>query len=412
MLKSFVENKRFLILLDQAIFSGTSFLMTIFLARKLESQLFGMYSGLILGVFLFISLSSSLVIQPFQVNLANLENKSSYVSFTFQVQLLILSLTVLSLYSLLSFVTIKGFNEVALLYLFFYVMHDYVRKILLALDKAKEVVVMDFISCLGQIIVVAILFLTDKEISLHILYYYLSLAYLPAFLLGFVILKPKLILFSKFKEYTKIHLVQGKWLFFTALIQWWSGNLFVVASGYYLGSVALGALRLSQSLFGVLNVLLQTFENYVLPQTAIRFTESKEAAIHYLMKMTKYAGLIFFVFMAVVFVFSEPIIRIAGGDKFVEYAFLLKGMTILYLLIYISQPIRIGIRIMVLNDYFFYGYLLSLAFSVLCSDYFLTHYGLIGALSGLIGSQLIVILFWQVVLSKKQFYLWKSFISF
>ena len=89
------------------------------------------------------------------------------------------------------------------------------------------------------------------------------------------------------------HVEQGKWFFMTAISQWWAGNLFVVASGVYLGAVALGALRLAQSLFGILNVILQTFENYVLPQTASKMNDSIPEGIAYLKNLSLKAAWIF-----------------------------------------------------------------------------------------------------------------------
>ncbi|MBL0192548.1 MAG: hypothetical protein IPQ18_14770 [Saprospiraceae bacterium] len=61
----------------------------------------------------------------------------------------------------------------------------------------------------------------------------------------------------------------------TAISQWWAGNLFVVASGIYLGPKHWGVATTSQSLFGNLNVILQTFGSYVLAsQTASRIHTS------------------------------------------------------------------------------------------------------------------------------------------
>jgi len=65
------------------------------------------------------------------------------------------------------------------------------------------------------------------------------------------------------------------------------------------------------------------------------------------------------------------------------------------------------IRMLVLNKNFFIGYLLSLAFSLLFFNYFLSNFGLSGAILGLAISQLILIIYWQFVLSKNNFLLWK-----
>lgn len=409
MLNSIFKNKRLLILLDQALFSGTSFLLTIFLARNLDTNVFGVYSGLFLGIFLFVSLSSALIINPFQVNWAKQENSIHYISFTFYGQISLVFFAILIIVPILEF---TRFNELSFHFLLLfigYVIHDYFRKIFLALDQAKKVLIFDSLSSIGQFIIILKILFTASALDLNTLFFWLGVAYIPSLLYGIVCIKPKKIPLNIIKTYVKLHYEQGKWLFMTALVQWWSGNLFIVASGYYLGSKALGALRLAQSLFGVLNVLLQTFENYILPQTSKIFATSKVEAINYLNKMTKYAGIVFIPFLIIIFSFSSQIMKLAGGDHFVDFAYVLKGMSVLYVLIYICQPIRIGIRILVLNNYFFFGYLIILGFSFLFSNYLLTHYALWGALIGLITSQAILLIFWQFILSKHKFNLWKSF---
>jgi O-antigen/teichoic acid export membrane protein len=222
--------------------------------------------------------------------------------------------------------------------------------------------------------------------------------------------KPYNFNYKDWKGYWLYHLKEGKWLLMSALVQWGASNLFVVASGVYLGVQALGALRLVQSLFGLLNILLQVFENYIIPQTAYYLSKSTTHAIGYLAHTNKQAFYWFGFILLLFTFFSEQIIVMAGGVQYAEYAFLMNGMVILYILIFINQPIRIAIRVLILNQYFFYGYLISLAFTLISFDFMLSNWGLMGVLLGLISSQIILILFWQNILLTKKFAIWKSFI--
>jgi O-antigen/teichoic acid export membrane protein len=63
------------------------------------------------------------------------------------------------------------------------------------------------------------------------------------------------------------------------MVQWFSSNFFTLVAGIYLGVNALGALRLVQSFFGVINVILQTVENYYLPKTAQLHYQDKKKKI-------------------------------------------------------------------------------------------------------------------------------------
>jgi len=205
---------------------------------------------------------------------------------------------------------------------------------------------------------------------------------------------------------------QGKWFFMTAISQWWAGNLFVVASGIYLGPKALGALRLAQSLFGILNVILQTFENYVLPQTASRIHTSIPDGINYLKNLSVKAAWIFLPLLLVTFFFAKDILVLAGENQYAEFYFVVQGLSLLYVLIYLSQPLRCLIRSLEFNEAFFKGYLITLAFALIFSHLILSNFGLYGVLTGLIISQVILIAYWSLILHSKNKQIWKSFISY
>ena len=195
-------------------------------------------------------------------------------------------------------------------------------------------------------------------------------------------------------------------------IQWWAGNLFVVASGIYLGSAALGALRLGQSLFGVLNVFLQTFENYVLPQSAIRMQQGQDQGIAYIRKTNQKLAFVFIPVLVIIFLFASPILTLAGGSNFTDYGFVLKGLCLLYVFIFLSQPIRFFFRSIQMNNHFFYAYLISLVFAFSTSHWLISTYGLRGVIAGLTASQLILMLYWTLILQLKNIKIWKSYISY
>ena len=238
------------------------------------------------------------------------------------------------------------------------------------------------------------------------------MTYLVSFLFLVVYLKPFSIAIKTLKPYLKLHFKTGKWLFLTAVSQWWAGNLFVVSSGVYLGAEALGALRLSQSLFGVLNVLLQAFENYVLPQTAQKIKENYPAGINYLKSMNRKLTVVFVPVLIGVAVFAQPILVMAGGVDYAAYAFVLRGLSVLYVFILLSQPLRFMFRSLQLNNHFLYAYLLSLAFAITSSHWLLSNYGLQGVITGLVGSQLILMAYWTIILQLKKHKTWKSFTSY
>ncbi|KOY87020.1 hypothetical protein AD998_13490 [bacterium 336/3] len=406
MLQKLYQNKKWLIVTDQVVFSGTTFLTTLVIARNLDKTSFGVFSGVILVLYFVISMISGLVIQPFQVS--DQKNKETYKSFTFWLEIVCVALLTTILYII--FIPTKQSLNVSLwLFGVGFTLNDYARKILLSLNKLKETLYLDILASLMQIMSILWLIWTNL-LTIENICIYQSFSYLLVILILMTYLKPYNFNYKDWKGYWFHHIKEGKWLIMSSLVQWGASNLFVVASGVYLGVQALGALRLVQSLFGLLNMLLQVFENYIIPQTSYHLSKSTTHAIGYLAHSNKQAFYWFGFILLLFTLFSESIIVMAGGVEYAEHAFLINGMVILYILIFINQPIRIAIRVLILNQYFFYGYLISFAFTIVSFDFMLSHWGLIGVLIGLISSQVILILFWQTILLTKKFSIWKSFI--
>lgn len=405
------SSKKMMVLTDQIIFSGNSFLLTILMARILNPEKFGVFASIILGLYLCISILNALVVQPYQVSIAKEKNKQVYTSFSFFFQIILVAITLILL-NTLSFIQLDflfEFNALIMplmLFAFGFIMQDYFRKIFLAQSEIEATILIDGLTAFLQIsILIAGLFLFS--FSLNHMLWLLGLAYLPSILMGTVLLGPSLAKLDLWKSFMKSQWNQSKWLILTAMVQWWSGNLFVVMSGVFISIEALGAFRLVQSLFGILNILLQTFENYVLPQASSLLHESASKAQRYLKSVGLRSFALFTLIISLVFAFSEQIIQLAGGAQYVSYAYVIKGMSILYLIIFMGYPIRLSIRALILNKSFFLGYLISLAFSLMSFQYLLHNWGLVGAISGLIASQIIVLSYWQFILIQNKFIIWK-----
>ena len=396
--------------MDQALFSGTSFLITILIARMLDMEIFGIYSGYLLGIYLAIMGIGAFVIQPFQVLVGQMKKQKQYATFAFWFQLAGILVVMMVVFIADSIIQLN-LPFTVLPFAAGFLLHDFGRRMFLAINQPKSTLLLDVVSTLGLVGGLYFFFLSGQK-DLNILFAYFTPSYLLSSLLLLWLIKP--IYFEKevLLSSLRMHVKEGKWLFLTAITQWWSGNLFVVASGIYLGAAALGALRLAQSLVGVLNVLLQAFENYILPQTAAKINIDLNEGLSYLTNISRKAGVLFLPVLICIIFFSKEILVLAGGKGYDAYAFVLQGMAFLYVLVFISQPIRLLVRAMMLNQHFFYGYLLSLAFALTFSHYLLSTHGLMGALMGLAVSQLLLMIYWSFILQIKKIQLWKSFISF
>lgn len=408
-LKSILASNKFLVLSDQRVYSGASFLVTLLLARLLSTKDFGILSSVVLTNFLIISITNALVIQPFQVNSSATSNKESYRMFNavFQIALslfLILILFISTCFGALA-QTLTYLPAITVFILGF-VMHDFFRKSFLAQNKLKAALMIDSILALSQVLFLVWLHFSFMP-SLESVILYLGLSYIPSLLVSFYYAPLYKVEVTEWKEYAITHLKQGSWLLLVALLQWGSNNIFVITSGLFLGIEALGALRLVQSLFGVLNVLLQTFENYVLPHATRLYQTSLSDAKKYLKELSLKGSFVFGFVLVLLFIFSEEIITWSGGEKYRSYHYLVKGMSLLYFVLFAGYPIRMSIRMLILNKTFFMGYVLSFVFTLISYTYLLKNWQLSGVIIGLIANQILMLVYWQYQLTKTKFYLWK-----
>lgn len=397
----------FLVLADQVICSGTNFFLTLVLAQKLDIKNFGLFATLVLLSYLAMSISNALLIQPFQVAIAKITQKKEYQVSLFLGLMALLLFFMLSVKSLVLFLPKTNVyvlqSNAIICYVLGFLINDFFRKLFLGLSKIKSAFVMDVLFTA----LLCIAFVGKQKLQLHEVLWIIGLANMATSLPGILFIVRNYTRPVGWKQFAAAHFAQGKWLFSVALLQWCSSNFFVLVSGIYLGIEALGALRLVQSFFGVINIGLQTVENYYLPKVAQLYADSAAKAKKYLLEITTIGAVFFSIILLILFVFSDRIIVLAGGLKYQNYGYVVKIMSVLYFFIFLSYPVRIAIRILVLNKIFFFGYVLSFVSSLATFHFLLRYSGLYGAVSGLIINQIIMILYWQNQLKKNSFQLWK-----
>jgi O-antigen/teichoic acid export membrane protein len=410
-LYSILTHEKTLVLADQAAFSGCGFIVTLLLVRLLSPLEFGIYASLLLFIYFIVSMSSAIVIQPLQVTLSKIEDDVDYTSFAFCLQLTIILSFAFCAFLIFNF-ELEFLSDMpqnpAFIILFGsgFLFHDFFRKLFLAYNIIWKALLIDVLTGIFQLGFLSYAYVY-YELSFSDAILILGISYIPGLLVSLYLVKPNVLPRWNWKSYISTHLIQGKWLLMTALLQWWANNLFVIASGVFLGATALGAFRLVQSIFGVLNLLLQTFENYVLPLASRLFQASIEDSKDYLRTMSLRGAIIVGSLLLLLFLFSDFFIVLAAGESYLEYGYLVKGMAVLYFVIFVGYPTRIAIRMMELNHLFFIGYLLTFVFSLLSFQYLLKEWHLWGAVIGLVSNQVILFSFWQYALYKNHFVLWK-----
>ena len=200
----------------------------------------------------------------------------------------------------------------------------------------------------------------------------------------------------------------SKYLVGTALLQWVSGNFFIIVAGGLLGPVAIGAIRIAQNVVGVLHVLFSAMEN-IIPIKGAEILNQKGSvkAIQYFKSMFFKGGLVTLIILVVIALFRTQIITLFYGTEYLAYVNVLLGFTGLYLLVFIGTILGFVIRTFEMNQIFFWSYIITTVFSLLAAKAIITQMGIYGVLIGLFITQLINISFYLLKLNSKLKILWK-----
>jgi O-antigen/teichoic acid export membrane protein len=411
-LKSILFTYKTKVILDQALYSGTTFLTILIFARTLQTYDFGVFASIQLYTFLLMSISSAFVVQPMQVLYGTYKENKSYLSATVLMQLGVM----LMIFFAVSFIYFLdryydfGWSMVLFpsgAYAIATMLFDYVRKRLLVENKMNKLLVIELLVTFSQIAAAAISYFLELSISQVLIL--MTWGFLPSIVFFIGNLINSTYIKTESLDFLKTHFKQAQWLAPTAIVQWLTSNFFVATSGLILGVEALGAFRLVQTLFGLINVLLQGIESYVLPQASIRFQQSKQVAYEYIKTLIVKTIFPVVIILLVMFVFADQIILLAGGKAYITYGFVIRWMVILYVIILINYPVRMLIRLHEMNHLFLSGYIISFALSLSTASYLLSHFQLTGAIIGLGLNQLVLFAIWQYSLHKKERSLWKSF---
>jgi O-antigen/teichoic acid export membrane protein len=398
------------VLFDQAIFSGMNFLCSIVFARILGLTEFGIYSSIILLSYLVISASSAIIVQPMQTLYSSIKDKSKYISAIIGLQGLIV-LVIMVIIEMAFAIGESYFSDIApycnavCFFIAMTMIFDFLRKKLLIEDQINTTLLTDMILAVFQVGIIIFAFNNDTTAVQLIML--LGCAYLPIILFHTLYAQVQYPTIKEILVYWKSHYKQAKWLLPTAVIQWSSSNFFVAASGLLISVEALGAFRLVQSIFGIFNIFLQSFESYILPQASKLYHSSANESKVYLKNISVKSLIGFGGLLVGMFIFSDQILRLVGGAQYDGYGYVVKGMTLLYFIIILNYPFRISIRIMMMDHLFFGAYLASFVFSVLAAHILLSEFQLIGAMIGLTVNQLIMMAIWHYYLNKNSFTIWK-----
>jgi len=390
--------KRFLPIGDQMLVSGSHFIIGVLLARALGLGVYGVFAVAWMLVLFANSLQQAFILIP-MMTFAPQQTKTerqTYLQHVFFLQFGIIAFASIATllfcklscyfspeWNLTNLTTVLPFTIILFL------IHDFLRKQYYVNENIEAAFALDVFAYFPQLILLAFSYWTNT-LNLYQSLWIINAGYLLAILLK---MRISLEFFSMndLREVYQQHWHFAKWLLGKTLLQWFSGNLFIVAAAALLGPVAVGAIRLAQNVMGVVNVFFIAIENYIPIQAAKLYAkDGKVALFQYLKKITLQGGLLASFLVAFICLFSAQIILHLYGLSDAESIFLLRGFALLSLVVFIGIPLRFAIRTLEQTQSIFIAYIFSTTFSFCCAYPMVKHWGLWGVISGLIIAQIIM----------------------
>jgi O-antigen/teichoic acid export membrane protein len=385
-------------LTDQAVISATNLLTAVMLLRFMGLREFGIFTLAWMSVLFVNSLQTALIVAPMMSIGPKQEEKDrpSYFGAVVFQELVLVSFCFVLVFAALKvsdgFFPHKNLQQLALplaVSAFAYQMQDFIRRYFFATRQSSRALADDALSYFTQL---PILFLLHRAGHLNSATALWTMAgtSLLGLVPGWFWMEPLKFNSERIRTIALRHWRFSRWLSASALLQWTSGNLFVLAAPVYYGAAAVGALKASQSLMGVTHVWFQGLDNVVPVETARRL---RKDGVHSMLAYTrsilvKWGGLtlLFAIVMAAAPGFW---LRLIYGPEMVQYGYILRLFALFYVIVFFGGPLRAGLQALEYTVPIFWSYLAMTAFSFALAVPLAKWLGLTGTMLGLLGTQIL-----------------------
>lgn len=412
--QSFIKKdlSKVLVLADQAIVSGGNFMLGLVLIRLLGLEQYGLFAMLWMGVFFALSLQQAFITKPL-MTLAIGQDKATqhnYFHALWNIQYVFGGLVVLLLctatYTCLTFewapewlVYVPIIASIA----FFYLLQDFIKKTCFIKKEYEKPLVIDGLNY-SLIFSGLFYFHFIQNSSLWNTLMVIGISYLISTLIYSKRLFFKNINAAQpfYGDLLKKHYHFSSWLLGTSILQWFSGNFFLIIAASTLGTTAVGAVRMGQNIVGLCHILFLAMENIVPAEAAQLFLhKNSQALAKYLLKIGLKMGAIVLIILSIMAIAAPNLIHWLYGASFVSYSYVVWGYCLLYIFVYLGYPVRYFFRTIHFTKPIFVAYCFGTLFSLLLAFPIINTWGITGLLLGLILSQILTLVVYAYFLSSK-----------
>tara|TARA_B100000767_G_C19736821_1_gene524312 strand:- start:499 stop:1755 length:1257 start_codon:yes stop_codon:yes gene_type:complete len=387
-----------LTLIDQAMVSGVNFVVSVALVRILGIELFGIFSLLWLAILFIQSIQFAVIISPMMSigpKYLDAEKDSYYAAvLTHQIVFSIISSLILYISIIISSYIfpewgIKDYAFILALTIFLSQNQDFIRRFSFIKGKVKEAFINDFISYVGRLAVLVIFFM-QTDLSLKSIFWIFSFTLSISVIYGITIINKPSFDYKYSLKIFKRNWKTSKWLAGSAIMQWTSGNYFIIAAGAILGPASVGILRAAGNVIGITHILFQGLENIVPASASKNYTDQGTSGLKaYLIKVLFFGGSLFLVLTFIISIFSGEILSFLYGEEYYQYRYILFWYAMVYIVMYSVLPLTIGLRTLENTKPLFFSYLVTTIFSLICAKFFVENFLLSGVMMGMMVNQFI-----------------------
>ncbi|MCI5055472.1 MAG: lipopolysaccharide biosynthesis protein [Flavobacteriales bacterium] len=390
---------RFQAYVDQGLISGVSFLLTIILARLLGVEGFGVFSFIYLVLLFMSSIHQALIIKPMMTSFDE-QGEDYELELKFMNSIVVSVLAIVSVIFLLLTSQLSDDYNLSVIdclsagaFIFSFLQFDFTRKLSYTKDQINLALPKSLLFVLMLPLTLGLSYLFLEPNITNVL---CSIA--VAYLLKAGIKLRKLSVATKVFSH---HWQEGKWLLATSILQWTSGNYYLVMAAGVLGPAALGVFRIVQSLVGLLNVLMLILEN-VLPRQLSKVENSFSFLELTQLVWGKIKGP-FLLLSGAVFVLSigaETLMNVVYGENYDQSNTLILPLALMYFLVFAGTVFAIISRVIKTTKYTFLIYILNTVLALVLARPLVNSFGLLGVIIGLYTSQILCILIYAITTYK------------
>ncbi len=379
---------------DQAMVSGINFVTGILLAKYLGINKFGTFTLIYMPIIFITSLQMALISSP-MLSLSikqRTENRKLYYSALFLQQII---------FSILSFCFLFGATKLYILWYFeiqveiieiilpistiaFLVpMQEFFRRLFFSQNRHIVAFLIGFVRYVTQLILLFYFFYSTK-LEVNEVLWVICLTSFASILIALFFYKNWSNPFKLLIDVFYSNWLSAKWMTLSVVLQWLSGNVFFITTAILFGSSAVGALKATQNLLAVINVMFLSMENFIPRRLSCRLNNAGLIKMYDYCKSICLLGLVItIVLSAIISAFAEQLLIIIYDKSYIQYINLIYGWSIVYIVLFLTFPLKAVLRTIEKTRGIVYSLIISSIFSIFSANHLIEKFGLLGAILGI-----------------------------